>query len=154
MGWTCGDEQAYADLRHSELQKPKIIKCAKMTAVVRNVRSLPFSNTLSETNLHGQAVRMQGPYTPLVYLHPGCGSLHVARAVVLCSVEMMLSPLPRLKISRDSGTRWSTDVRSLVASLGERHAKRLAFRNDASDWFEVGFTNLIEALMGALLFLS
>ena len=64
MGRTCGDEQAHADLRHSQLQKPKIVKCAKMTAVVQMSIPLPFSNILSETNLHDQAVRMQGPHTP------------------------------------------------------------------------------------------
>ena len=40
----------------------------------------------------------------LVYLH---------RAVVLCSVEMMLSP-PSAEIVLEAGTTWSTDVRSLV----------------------------------------
>ena len=105
MGWTCGDEQAHANLRHSQLQKPKIIKSAKMTVVVQISVPLPFSNILS------------------VYLHPGCGSLHAARAVVLFSVEMMLSPPLGRKVLK-AGTTWSTDVRSLVASFGERHAKR------------------------------
>ena len=92
---------------------------------------LPFSNIL---------IRMQGSHTPLVYLH---------RAVVLCFVEMMLSP-PFARIVQEG---WYDMVNRCPKSCGfvwvSGNAKRKSLSDDASDWFEVGFTNLIEALMGA-----